>query len=187
MLSLPNNDIYMALIRGLIDNGWKGTWNIKGDQIIIDTDFGESLETRFKKKPLSYYEALRLSMCMGMHLAALIPLNKSVLFFSTKTIYIIDEDWYILLDPAIVSIISDNTVMQTTPIDLNEELAPEVKNNSSLPFKTNISCAYYSLASLVVKMLDINNDLDRLAGSKLYYFLERCFVNDPSKRFFLFI
>lgn len=187
MLSLPNNDMYMALIDGLVDNGWKGTWNIKEDKIIIDTKFGESLKTRFKKKSLSYYEALRLSMCMGMHLASLIPLNKSVLFFSTKTIYIIDEDWYMLLDPAIVSIISDNTVMQTTPIDLNEELAPEVKNNSSLPFKTNISCAYYSLASLVVKMLDINNDLDRLAGSKLYYFLERCFVNDPSKRFFLFI
>ena len=122
MLSLPNNDMYMALIDGLVDNGWKGTWNIKEDKIIIDTKFGESLKTRFKKKSLSYYEALRLSMCMGMHLASLIPLNKSILFFSTKTIYIIDKDWYMLLDPAIVSIISEGRITVRLGIVLREAI-----------------------------------------------------------------
>jgi len=187
MIALPNENLYISLINGLIDNGWKGSWDIEDDKIIIDTKFGENLTERLKKKPLTYYEALRLSMCMGMHLASLIPLNQSIFFFSTNSIYIIDEDWYILLEPALVPIVSDNNVILTYPIAFKGELAPEQKNISSLPFKTNISCAYYSLANLVVKALDINNDLDRLAGSKLYYFLKRCLVDEPSKRFFLFI
>ncbi len=187
MLSLPNNKLYVTLINDLIDNGWNGSWNIEDDNINIETKFGMNIETYLKTNSLSYYQALRIAMCMGINLASLVTLNKSILFFSTQNIYIIDDDWYIVMDPPFVSIVSDNTISLTTPISLKGELAPELENISSLPFKTNISCAYYSLASLIVKILDIDNDLDRLADSKLYFFLKRCFVKDPSKRYFLFI
>ena len=186
MLFLPNEDLYLQLINGMIDNGWKGSWEIKDNKIIIND--GQPLRERIKNKPLDYHEALRLAMCMGINLASLVPLNKSILFFSLDDIYVIDEDWYILSSfDKLVPIISKNIVMLTTPIEFKGNLAPELKNIKTLPFKTNITCIYYSLASLVIEALAVENDLAPLTGSKLYYFLKRCLVNNPEERYFLFI
>jgi hypothetical protein len=100
----------------------------------------------------------------------------------------IDEDWYILSSfNKLVPIISKDIVMLTKPISFKENLAPELKNVRSLPFKTNITAVYYSLASLIIEALALENNLAPLAGSKLYYFLQRCLVINPEERYFLFI
>tara|TARA_B100000902_G_scaffold385930_1_gene427911 strand:+ start:1670 stop:2227 length:558 start_codon:yes stop_codon:yes gene_type:complete len=185
MLTLPNEDLYLQLIYGLVDNGWNGSWNIKDDKIVIDN--GQTMIKRLKNKPLDYYEALRLAMCIGINLASLVPLNKSILFLSLDDIYVIDQDWYILSSlEKLVPIISKNTVMLTRSISFKGYLAPELKNIKSLPFKTNITSIYYSLAALIIEALAIDN-LSPLAGSKLYFFLQRCFFINPEERYFLFI
>ena len=185
MISLPNEDLYLQLIHGLIDNGWKGTWDIKNDKIIINN--GQPLIKRLENKPLDYYEALRLAICIGINLASLASYDQSILFLSLDDIYIIDEDWYILSSfDKLVTIIDKNTVELNTPISFNGSLSPELQDVKSLPFKTNISSVYYSLAALIMQALELD-DLSPLAGSKLYFFLERCLVENPEERYFLFI
>ena len=186
MISLPNEDLYLQLIHGLVDNGWNGSWNIKDNKIVIST--GQTLIKRLENKPLDYHEALRLAICIGINLASLTPLNKSILFLSFDDIYMIDEDWYILSSfNKLVPIISKDVVMLTKPISFKGNLAPELKNVRSLPFKTNITAVYYSLASLIIEALALENNLAPLAGSKLYYFLQRCLAINPEERYFLFI
>ena len=127
-------------------------------------------------------------MCLGVQISALTTLNKGVLFFSDKDITILDEEWYLLTNlERIVPIIESNTVLLSYPISFKGYLAPELENISQLPFKTNISCSYYSVALMVIASMGISSNLDQIYTSKLYYFLSRCLEPNPSDRFFLFI
>jgi hypothetical protein len=71
-------------------------------------------------------------------------------------------------------------------------LSPEVQHalvdseEKVLPFVTPITCGYYSLANLCIYCLQIET-LDPIMSSKMYYFFERCLVNDPDDRFFFYI
>ena len=182
---LPQDDIHTELIGSLVDNGWTGKWELKGDKIILFNTHGTLHD---KKKHLDYHQSLQLSMCLAVQMATLAVINKGVLFFSDKDITILDDEWYLLSNlDNIVPIVSENTVMLSHPISFQGFLSPEIKNISELPFKTNISCSYYSLALMVIDALGINPSLDQIAESKLYYFLTRCLEENPENRFILFI
>jgi hypothetical protein len=182
---LPQDDIHTELVSSLVDNGWTGKWELKGDKIILFNTHGTLHD---KKKHLDYHQGLQLAMCLAVQLAALVSINKGVLFFSDKDITILDDEWFLLTNlDNIVPIVNNNTIMLSQPISFHGFLSPEIKNISELPFKTNISCGYYSLALMVIDALGINPSLDQIAESKLYYFLNRCLQENPDNRFILFI
>jgi len=182
---LPQDDIHTELVSSLVDNGWTGKWELKGDKIILFNTHGTLHD---KKKHLNYHHGLQLAMCLAVQMAALAAINKGVLFFSDKDITILDDEWYLLSNlDNIVPIVNENTVMLSHPISFQGFLSPEIKNISELPFKTNISCSYYSMALMVIDALGINPNLDQIAESKLYYFLTRCLEENSENRFILFI
>ena len=182
---LPQDDIHTELISSLVDNGWSGKWELKDDKIILYNTQGT---LHHKKRLLDYHQGLQLSMCLAVQMAALVSINKGVLFFSDKDITILDDEWFLLTNlDNVVPIIDNNTIMLSHPISFHGFLSPEIKNISELPFKTNISCSYYSLALLVIDAMGIDPSLDQIAESKLYYFLNRCLQENPEKRFILFI
>jgi len=185
VLTLQKNDIYIEFINSLIDNGWKGKWEIIGDEIKIHHTAG-TLQTM--KGNLDYHQALQLSMCLAIQLGYLNSINNSILFFSKDDITIIDNEWFMITNlERMVPIIEKNTILLSQPISLQGFLSPELENISELPFKTNVSCCYYSLALLVINSLEIDSSLDAIANSKLYYFLFRCMEKKPENRVLLFI
>tara|TARA_B100001250_G_scaffold400548_1_gene411223 strand:- start:1179 stop:1784 length:606 start_codon:yes stop_codon:yes gene_type:complete len=185
---LPRDEINQSLVHALADGGWKGNWEIDGDSIVIRTKNGNTLREHLKARPLNYDEGLRLAMCLGMQLASLIAFNKSILFFDESDISVIDDEWYIITSlDRLVPIVAKDTVMLTRPIAFKGAVPPELQTVTSLPVKTNISSAYYSVGKVTLHSLGIGDSLDSLEGSSLFFFLERCLQTDPLKRYFLFI
>jgi len=67
----------------------------------------------------------------------------------------------------------------------SERCAPELLKIPVLPFITHRSASYYSLALLCLKQLNLS--LDKIEGTKLFYFLERCLKETPSERRLIYI
>lgn len=68
--------------------------------------------------------------------------------------------------------------------------APELLKMDVLPFITPRSASYYSLGLLFLSLLSItkyNLSLERIQGTKLFYFLERCLKIEPSERMCLLL
>ena len=68
-----------------------------------------------------------------------------------------------------------------------EVCAPELLEMNALPFISHRSASYYSLALLCLTLLKCSNlSLDKLQGTKLVYFIERCLKKEPMERMCLY-
>lgn len=188
---IPETDINIAMINGLIDNNWSGEWSIEDNKIIIQSEYSDTLDNFIKKKKFSYNDALQFVSCMGIIISSIVPYNKSFLFLSLEDITVIDNEWYIINNvDKLVNIIDDDNIVLETPIKITERLLPpEIKNINTLPFITNVSCIYYSIALLTIYCMNItlDSDLNEIYDTKLYYFLKRCLLKSPEKRYYLLI
>ena len=156
---LQNNEINKALINGLIQNGWSGSWYSENDNIVIQTNKSNKIVNK-----LDYYKGQRLAICLGIQIEILASFNKSFLFLEVDDISVINEDWYIInsyheKNDKTVDIFGSDSVTITTPINFKSKfMAPELKDfykskNKELPFATNISCLYYSVGLLIFESL----------------------------------
>ncbi len=204
---LKDNEINKALINSIIKNGWNGSWYIDNDYIVIETNNNHKIN-----KKLEYFQGQRLCICLGIQLEVLAKFNKSFLFFDLDDISVINDEWYIInsydeTNNKVVNIDGagrggagrggagrgggDNYITITNPINFKSDfMAPELINfykdkNKNLPFVTNISCIYYSVALLILHYLELN--LEDLLDSPLYFFLKRCMEKDENNRFFIFV
>jgi len=73
------------------------------------------------------------------------------------------------------------------PFSHSERTAPELRLTLELPAVCNPSVALYALKGLCVEQMKIEHSLEAIAGTKLYYLLERCSRGSPEARHFLFI
>ena len=188
---LQNNEINKALINGLIQNGWSGSWYSENDNIVIQTNKSNKIVNK-----LDYYKGQRLAICLGIQIEILASFNKSFLFLEMDDISVINDDWYIInsyheKNDKTVDIFGSDSVTITTPINFKSKfMAPELKDfykskNKELPFNISVSCLYYSVGLLIVESLEYN--LDDLHDSQLYHFLKRCLEKNPNNRFFIFV
>lgn len=206
-LTIPNTEINMALINSLIDNGWDVEFEKKKGGIVIELDDkAQTLAERIKDRPFEYYEAQRLAICLAVQMEQLFKMHKSYLFFDLEDISIIDENWYIINSfdensDKIVDIVANddadprvkvNNVEFGKPVRLSGEyMAPEVKSyfaseKPQIPFNTNVSCIYYSIALIMMEIMDVD-DAEPLNGSPMFFFLNRCLEKNQDNRFFLFV
>tara|TARA_Y100000389_G_scaffold202767_1_gene249093 strand:- start:2349 stop:2909 length:561 start_codon:yes stop_codon:yes gene_type:complete len=184
---IDNTLINVELLNGLLNNGWKGKWVIKQNGIFIENAIGLPLNKYVENNNFYYNSSFRLAVCLGIHMATLKTIGKGVFFFNLSDITVIDNNWYILSNTErVLPIIDNNNLLLSSIISFDGFLPPELTNIRTLPFKTNISCAYYSAALLIMHVLQIDN-IDKLAHSPLYFFLQRCLVENPEKRKYLFV
>ena len=200
IITIPDTEINMALINSLIDNGWDGEFEKKkGNIVIVLDDKAQTLDQRIKTRPFEYYEAQRLAICLAVQMEQLFKIHKSYLFFDLEDISIIDENWYIINSfdensDKIVDVVNDkvNNLEFSKPLRLSGKyMAPEVKSyfaseKPEIPFNTNVSCIYYSIALIMMEIMDID-DAEPLNGSPMFFFLNRCLEKNPDNRFFLFV
>ena len=196
MTRVAQSPIQIILLESLKNFGWQGRWELDEKYITIESTIGLSLEEYVHEKPLDYADGLRLALCLGEQLTKLAEYNEElgekhgVLFFNIKDIIVVEKDMFLLTNLSkVLPITDENHMILEEPLPFNGLLAPELEGVDTLPLVVNPTCAYYSLALLCLKALDLDFEggLERLAGSKFFYLLQRCLENDPKKRHLIYV
>tara|TARA_Y100001958_G_scaffold157925_1_gene154320 strand:- start:15050 stop:15640 length:591 start_codon:yes stop_codon:yes gene_type:complete len=196
MTRVARSPIQIILLESLKNFGWQGKWELDEKYITIESTIGLSLEEYVHEKPLDYADGLRLALCLGEQLDKLSEYNEElgekhgVLFFNIKDILVVEKDIFLLTNLSkVLPITDENHIILEEPLPFNGLLAPELEGVDTLPLVVNPTCAYYSLALLCLKALelDFEGGLERLAGSKFFYLLQRCLENDPKKRHLIYV
>lgn len=137
---------------------------------------------------LNYNECTRLILDIGGQLESLRENGLGLLYLTADDITITSDGSY-LLTPSENPLSCDKSGMLLidTPFTYNEDtMAPELKEIDTLPSKVYYTSVYYSLKPLVLKLIGIER-VKKLYPTKLYYLIERCSVDDPKNRFFIFV
>ena len=154
------------------------------------------LSTRPLESGMDYSAVDSMAFQLSLQLSALEASGFTLLFWDTRDISVLEvkhlsEKLYILtnLEQQVPLDKKDrNHLVLVYPkvFPLQAELcAPELLKMDTLPFRTHRSASYYSLALVCLKM--VNMPLEKLKGTKLFYFLERCLKSEPSERVCLYI
>jgi hypothetical protein len=148
------------------------------------------------KREMSYMEVDLLAFHLSLQMRTLEEHGQTLLFWQPSDILVVEfsekaEKLYILanLSQQVPLDKKDETqlclVYPTTYPFPQERCAPELLKMTALPFRTQRSASYYSLALLCLDQLKL--PLDQIKDTKLFYFLERCLKLKPSERVCLYL
>ena len=137
---------------------------------------------------LDYTQCTRMILDIGGQIEALRENGFGLLYLSVDDITITRDGSYLLTpleDP--VSCDENGILLIDRPFIYNKDtMAPELKRIHALPSKVFYTSVYYSLKSIVLKVMGID-DIQSLFPTKLFYLIERCSVDDPKNRIFIFV
>lgn len=183
-----------ALYRLFLDRlGWPG--------IVKDSEGGLTLGAKTLTPlkallPMDYGQVERLILHLGLQMQVLQAEQKGICGFTLEDIMVLNGDFFFLAGlQQVISIKKKESRLLafTYPVKFSETakelLAPELREKLAakvLPFTTSISVGYYSLAKLCLKCLALEEQLEALQGSKMYYCFERCLRIEPAERAFLY-
>ena len=168
-------------------------FTIKGKTII-------GLNDLIKKEPLSYRKADALFQYLFLQIKDLHKNNLGILYFDLSDIYFIevsdDEFYFLLLKTDKIQKIKDNhlEILEILPKKSSLFFSPELKSAKSFPKKINFKTIYYSLALIILfslkkikNTIDIENHIESLQETPLYWALQRCLTKDVKNRTLLYI
>jgi hypothetical protein len=169
----PHREIYSAFLALLLNQ--TKTTVLSDERLSLDKMTYPEVET------MAFHLSLQLDYLeeQGFSLLFWQPSDIVVIPNSTQTLYLLanlsqmvpldkkDRNNLVLIYPTVF------------PLP-QERCAPELLKMNALPFRTHRSASYYSLALLCLEMLNLS--LDKIQGSKLFYFLERCLKEEPKER-----
>ena len=198
---IANNNIYRDFLSIL---NWPG--------VVTDTASGLRLTAKTLTPlqalvPMDYAQVDKMILHLCLQVQVLQKYNKGLFGFTLADVRVIDTDVYFLANLANVIDIrtgtgtgtgagtdNNNILLNFTyPLKFTAEkqqfFAPELKAKLAekvLPFTITSSVGYYSLAKLCLYCLQLEDNMEVLAGSKMYYFLKRCLNVNPAERFLLY-
>lgn len=151
------------------------------------TQIGGKLH-RLNNHTLEYHDCTRMILDIGSQIEILRENGWGVLYISAKDITVTSDGSYMLTPMTdLFSCDEKGMILIDRPFKYDETyMAPELKPIDTLPSKVYYTSAYFSLKSLVLKVLGIDT-LFRIYPTKLYFLIERCSCEDPQDRIFLFI
>lgn len=168
-------------------------------EILKEDDYDPNSQMAPEPLPLimTYHEVETMAMHLMLQLQALERRGCSLLFWQASDILFVYQKYYLLANLTQLVPLQKNKAKAKTndkaaapeQLVLNYPAlfpfppavcAPELLKMNALPFITNKSASYYSLALLCLAKLNLS--LETLQGTKLYYFLERCLKAEPSER-----
>jgi hypothetical protein len=149
------------------------------------------LAARPLESGMDYSAVDSMAFQLSLQLRDLEASGFTLLFWDTRDISVFDikdrtEKLYVLTNlaqqvPLDKKDKNQLVLVYPTVFPLPAELcAPELLKMNALPFRTHRSASYYSLALVCLKM--VHMPLEKLKGTKLFYFLERCLKISPSER-----
>ena len=99
----------------------------------------------------------------------------------------IGENTFIIKDVDLFRVKSSGNLLISKPFTYNNLMAPELENLNTLPETVNANTGYYCICKLALSLLNLDNNLDRLRPTKLYFLMERILKEKPAERRFIFI
>jgi len=144
-----------------------------------------------ERKPLpeilSYRQAVRFVLDLSAQLAHLQENGKGFISITKKQIEIIGENNFIIKDTDIFRVNYDSQLLISKPFTYNSFMAPELKDKKTLPLRVNSNVGFYAICKLAISLLNIDNDINRLRPTKLYFLMDRILVENPEDRVFMYI
>lgn len=151
---------------------------------------------------MNYETCAKLIYFLTTQLEFLI-INEKKCFYKLipSNIFIIDNSKFVYLSSEYLLDIHENKMTICCPFQKDVKLdSSELLEIITIPAEIHYKTVYYSLASLILYFLNINNedlvsdtntkileDIKILEGTKLFYLLKRCLHSVPEKRSVLFI
>lgn len=137
---------------------------------------------------LNYGECTRMILDIGGQIESLRENGLGILYLTTDDITATSDGSYVLT-PSENPLSCDERGMLLIdrPFIYNEDtMAPELKHINILPSNVYYTSVYYSLKTLVLKVLGIET-IEKIYPTKLYYLIQRCLIDDPKNRIFIFV
>ena len=156
-------------------------------ELLMEEEYDiKSLSTEPLPLIMTYNEVETMALHLVIQLKALEARGCSLLFWQASDILVVNKKYYLLVNliqlvplhkKAPEQIVMNYPAIFPFPLTV---CAPELLKMSALPFITNKSVSYYSLALLCLAKLNLS--LETLQGTKMFYFLERCLKKEPNER-----
>lgn len=161
------------------------------EQLFIKQLQNSGADVSGERKPLpdilSYQQAVRLTLDLSAQLAKLHENKKGFISISKEQVEMIGENTFLIKEADLFRVKSNGNLLISKPFIYSNLMAPELKNLNTLPETVNSNVGYYCICMLVLSLLNIDNNLDRLRPTKLYFLMERILKENPSERRFIFI
>ena len=156
-----------------------------------------------KNHNIGYQLGLQLFTDIGNQLKTLEQFNIYLGPLDLKDIVVIGEHFFIMEDTKNITVFSTKLRLQMNQMKMikkwtkNKFSAPEIVNIKSLPADISVKSSYYNIAALLVyslfkKHIDLKKNnvediLENIKNTKLYWSIKRCLVVKPEERYFLII
>lgn len=178
-LKNPNKELLLSLNKTGLLLGSTITDNFQSIQFRA-TNL-QKLNTTVK---LNYSNLLNLFYCLTNQIHYLIEKEKKCFYtFNPENIMIIDNKQYIYLSPELYSLNVDQNLTLFKPFLKSKYNSPELNNATTLPLTIHYKSIYFSLAIMLLELIDTNT----IKNTKLYFALKRCLKKIPEERVILFI
>jgi hypothetical protein len=166
-------------------------YNDNDDSISFVAERVNTLED-FLKVPMSQNQCVKMIYCITKQLEELEKCAKKLGFYGIdlNEILVINEEIFIIASSAYLRHILNERFFFYSPFHLPLFSSPELLSIKSLPADIHYKCFYYSLGGLCMHCLfseEKEHSLETISYTKMYWFLKRCFAEDPEKRSLLFL
>jgi hypothetical protein len=150
-----------------------------------------------RREKLQYLDGVNLAQCIGRQLFYLEKYAHTFSWFNLDNIIVIDESSFLCIGiEQLMPVDAFGRIWFTTPFSLKlPHIAPEIQQLKALPSYVTYKAAYYSLGSLIIFCLAVDDEkstkmqlrLEFIADTKLYWFILRCIDPVASVRLLLFV
>lgn len=137
---------------------------------------------------------VKMIYCISRQLEELNKLPTKLGFYGVDLddILVINEDIFVIASSCYLKHVLNDHLMFYSPFHIPMFSSPELLSIKSLPGEVHYKCFYYSLGELCMHCLFKEKEKDKdvletISYTKMYWFLKRCFVNEPKKRSLVFM
>lgn len=192
--------IAQKLVGATITNDYKEV-RFQASSVKTFTKYRQDLFVMNGVRQLDYETTLRLVFCLSKQIQYCITqYNKAFYLFSPDNLIVVNGDTFVYCSSEhFIDVNPDNMeIVFTCPFSkVDGFTSPEIMAVDTIPSALDIRSIYYGFGSLVVYCffnVNIGKDsedtriiLNKVKGTKLYWFLLRCFDSDVTKRCLLYI
>ena len=200
--------LFYSIVKPLIVNSATIVNNNNDSSSLVIKTMSIKTFNQFKKEQkmingsykLPYTTILNIIICLSKQLSYLLESETKCFYnFDPDNILVVDDCKFLYFSTEHLKDIKNNNLYVYSPIKKNMGyLSPELHNVSSIPIIIHYKTIFYSLGLFIINNLVdelTSNDTQEvlmdcivhIRGTKLYYFLERCLQDEPSKRFLIYV
>jgi hypothetical protein len=156
----------------------------------------EKLSNFIKNKKVEYHIALKMIYNLSTQIFLLKQIDIGIIQFDIEDIIVIDDGKkFLFVNPLKMTKIKHKNQKIEKIIKKTKFSPPEILNLAAIPALIHYKSSLHSLALLAIfcltkddeKLKDPLYAIDFMYGTKLYWSLERCLVDNPKNRFFYII